>query len=534
MTTFSLYDGSGADPLAQAVLAAGSGIIVPRSSAVYTGADSATSFADMTDLGAGVGVLLTSGTGAPPTHNTSGSYSVANYTAGAPELTAVAHAAFGGAGDSHDAAILSFDFEVSDPTATSITFKMLFGSDEYPEWSNTSYVDAAAVFVNGTNVALFDNDPTKPLSVIGANFPYIQDNTDGHIALEYDGISLPLSITAPAVKGLNHIEIAVSDTGDYIYDTGLLVYGMHAVSGGTTGVSNQVDGTGKNDDLDYSGSKLDQTFDLGGGDDSLKIGSGNNTVYAGDGNDSVYMPGGNAKNYIDGGDGYDTVYYSKASTGTTIVTNKDGTVTVGDPDILKNVEAIHFTDKTIIVADLFTPVTHLATTGYSAGTAGNDKVQIDVAGAIYNAGAGDDTVIGSAFGDRVNGGAGNDSLLGGASKDVLTGGAGADTVTGGGGNDSFVFNKGDLLVAATNADQMDTITDFHGAGGYKAYLGVEDDFITFSGFSAGAHIDFIGYDGANTSQIYAVTDGTGTLAGHIRINMVDGVTKLAAGDYQFA
>ena len=376
MTTFSLYDGSGADPLAQAVLAAGSGIIVARSSAVYTGADSATSFADMTDLGAGVGVLLTSGTGAPPTHNTSGSYSVANYTAGAPELTAVAHAAFGGAGDSHDAAILSFDFEVSDPTATSITFKMLFGSDEYPEWSNTSYVDAAAVFVNGTNVALFDNDPTKPLSVIGANFPYIQDNTDGHIALEYDGISLPLSITAPAVKGLNHIEIAVSDTGDYIYDTGLLVYGMHAVSGGTTGVSNQVDGTGKNDDLDYSGSKLDQTFDLGGGDDSLKIGSGNNTVYAGDGNDSVYMPGGNAKNYIDGGDGYDTVYYSKASTGTTIVTNKDGTVTVGDPDILKNVEAIHFTDKTIIVADLFTPVTHLATTGYSAGTAGNDKVLV--------------------------------------------------------------------------------------------------------------------------------------------------------------
>ncbi len=53
----------------------------------------------------------------------------------------------------------------------------MFGSDEFPEWVD-QFVDCAIFMVNGVNYALFNHDPTHPLSVVSSNLAagYFQDN----------------------------------------------------------------------------------------------------------------------------------------------------------------------------------------------------------------------------------------------------------------------------------------------------------------------------------------------------------------------
>lgn len=60
-----------------------------------------------------------------------------------------------------DATTLTVNFTVTDPGITGISFNIVFGSDEYPEWVN-QYVDIGAILVNGVNVAYFNHDPHAP------------------------------------------------------------------------------------------------------------------------------------------------------------------------------------------------------------------------------------------------------------------------------------------------------------------------------------------------------------------------------------
>jgi hypothetical protein len=189
-------------------------------------------------LGIGHGILLTSGDGTPPTSNTQPSYTVSfmdseeDYGAAVDaDLQAVASAAFSGAGSIRDASILTFTVDVTDPSVKSIRFDLVFGSDEYPEWVDSSFVDIAAVIVNGANYALFNSQPTQPLSVIQENLSVgnFADNAAGTIPIEYDGISQLLTIIVPVVTGTNSIKIGVADTGDQSYDSGLFVANIQGV-----------------------------------------------------------------------------------------------------------------------------------------------------------------------------------------------------------------------------------------------------------------------------------------------------------------
>ena len=76
---------------------------------------------------------------------------------------------------------------------------------------------------------------------------------------------------------------------------------------------------------------------------------------------------------------------------------------------------------------------------------------------IVDAGAGNDTVTGSATADTLLGGLGNDNLSGAAGNDVLTGGKGTDKLTGGAGSDTFDFNA---LLESIKGTTRDSITDF--------------------------------------------------------------------------
>jgi hypothetical protein len=132
-----------------------------------------------------------------------------------------------------------------------------------------------------------------------------------------------------------------------------------------------------------------------------------------------------------------------------------------------------------------------ATTGFRAfAGAGNDTVNgsanDDV---IYgNSGAdilrgrlGDDHLLGQGGNDRLVGGAGNDSLQGGAGNDVLRGGPGDDTLQGGAGNDVLRGGAGlDRLEGGKGNDAL-----FGGAGADSFVFGTNTGNDTIHGFEDG-------------------------------------------------
>ena len=293
------------------------------------------------------GILLSSGSGNPNLYNSSGSFSeILSYSTlpSDADLTAAAIAAFPGAGNITDISSVEFTFTVTDPFIHGIRFDLIFGSDEFPEFSNSSFVDIAGVFLNGENVALFNGDPTQPLSVIDKNLAIgnFYDNTDGSLAIEYDGISDRLTIFAPVQPGVNTLKIAIADTGDQSYDSGLIIANLEGTQLTGSGISGVTYGTVGPDNL--VGSSDNETFDAGPGDDQIDPGEGDDIVLAGDGNDSVN--GGKGSNQIDGGGGTDTVIYAGLSQlDTQVKVSDNDTILIGENgDTLLNVEIIQFDD----------------------------------------------------------------------------------------------------------------------------------------------------------------------------------------------
>lgn len=384
MPVFTPYSGSGDATLTNALLAPSSGIVVtPGSIVLHASGANAVEFYDgsLAPLGVGAGLLLTSGT-TPGTSNTVGWFGQDNsgtsgFNNGDVDINAVVNTVF--QTQSYDATTLSFDFTVTDPTATSVSFDLVFGSDEYPEWVD-QFVDSAIVMVNGVNYALFNHDPNHPLSVVSANLAagYFQDNAGNVLPIEYDGVSHALKIVAPIIPGSsNHIKIGIADTGDHIYDSGIFLANFMAGNiPGSGVVIMPPTGTDSNDDV--SGSSQDEYIDLKGGDDSCFAGAGDDIVVAGGGNDSVYggsgadqLKGDGGDDNLDGGADADTAVYAGASTdyavaaasGGFTVTDSDSVPTSEGMDTLTNVEFAKFSDGLFAIGTggMLTPVSDLGT-----------------------------------------------------------------------------------------------------------------------------------------------------------------------------
>lgn len=214
------------------------------------------------------GILLTSGT-LPSASNTGPSFGRSNGVKGDADLDASVQNAFSGAGSTNDASVIKFTVDVTDSDVDGIKFDIIFGSDEYPEYSDTKFVDIAAIYVNGQNYALFNGSAASPLSVLSGNLGYFIKNSSGSLPIEWDGVSSKLTIRAPVHFGENTIKIAIADTGDYVYDSGLYVEDIEFTKGGaTTGKPmKSVDGTAGNDNFDASG--LNEAFELKNGSDKV-------------------------------------------------------------------------------------------------------------------------------------------------------------------------------------------------------------------------------------------------------------------------
>lgn len=190
------------------------------------------------------GVLLTTGNGiAAIGPNNSGSFTdnfpATPMVSSDPHLNAIAN------GSVTNGLVLEFDFV---PSGDTISFNYIFGSDEYPEYSPSSFNDAFGFFLWGPGISgpyVLAGYPAggANLAVIpGTSIPvtinnlgpgagqypaYYQNNLGGAAygtAIQYDGTTTLLSSNASVICGETyHIKLCISNVGDQAFDSGVFL-----------------------------------------------------------------------------------------------------------------------------------------------------------------------------------------------------------------------------------------------------------------------------------------------------------------------
>ena len=477
------------------------------------------------------GIFITSG-GGPGTENTDDGFSVILSEPGDVRLTDTARDSFPGAGSTNDASIVTFTFDAADlGDSPSISFDLFFGSDEYPEFVNSSFVDIATIYVNGVNYALFNGDPAQPLSIVGPSINTegnFFNNTGSDYDTEYDGFSVLLNVIAPIQTGINEVIIAIADTGDSVLDSGLFVGNVAGSNFNVSGSFVEVNGTNGADTI--AANLAPELTTLGGGQDTvtgtaaefdgdLIDGFGDDDALAFEGSefgtDNVVITQGSAILDIDSdqdgtadtkltlqGDFSAATFAFDVVDGNTIVTaqgvvqetNEDQVLvgTAGD-DMLTGSNG----NDTISGIDGNDLVTGGGGNDLLAGGAGNDVVNGGTGDDNMGGGTGNDTMDGGEGNDTMGAGFGDDIMDGGAGNDGVFGGAGNDTITGGDGDDNMAGSFGDdLLFGELDGDNMGGGTGkdtLNGGAGNDTMGGGEGDDI----MNGGAGDDFIAGGGRN-------------------------------------
>ena len=237
--------------LAANLLGAGSGITITN--VAYTGANGmAGTFAGGGGiLGIASGILLTSGSvfNVVGPNQSPGITTIADVP-GDPDLTVLA------GDETYDASVLTITFV---PTGNQVRFSYVFASEEYNEFID-QYNDVFGFFVNGVNRALVPG-ATLPVAInnincgetgagTGPNCNLFVDNTAGTLDTEFDGLTKVLTLTAAVTPNVpNTLKIAIADTGDSIYDSGIFVANIRGSTNDVAGILNEIAGTTGNDIL---------------------------------------------------------------------------------------------------------------------------------------------------------------------------------------------------------------------------------------------------------------------------------------------
>ncbi len=159
------------------------------------------------------------------------------------------------------------------------------------------------------------------------------------------------------------------------------------------------------------------------------------------------------------------------------------------------------------------------------GTSGDDT--------FTATGGGVTTINGNGGNDRLTGGWGENHISGGTGNDILQAGAGVNFMLGGvspadpmsSGKDTFIIS-----LNALNAGAQVTIYDFGGAGGFSS---VDNDFVAFTGFSAGSSIASVQDSGVDPNlAYYTIHDALSGNDFMIAIRSTNGA-HLGAGDFNF-
>ncbi len=155
---------------------------------------------------------------------------------------------FGNGQESHDACIIELDVFVA---TDQLTFEYVFGSEEYPEFVNTSFNDIFAFLISGPgitgnpsignqlNIATLPDGTFVEINSVNneQNWEYYRNNQEGQsVALDgltsdYLGVKKSLTAQANVIPcNTYHLKLAIADRGDGIYDSGVFI---SEIKGGT-------------------------------------------------------------------------------------------------------------------------------------------------------------------------------------------------------------------------------------------------------------------------------------------------------------
>jgi hypothetical protein len=217
---------TGASALDMALEIFGAGTVVvdatytgwSQSSAIFTGGDSIAPGATPADSG----VILSTGRATNYTQSSGDpnrSASTSTNTSG-PNNDPLLNAAAGT--NTYDAAILEVDFI---PTGNVMTLQFQFASEEYPEYTGSTFNDIFAIWMNGSLVSSPVFNVTRVNEINDASNPNLfQDNTGDAFNTEMDGITVTLSVTMPVNAGVeNTLRIGIADVADSSYDSNVLI-----------------------------------------------------------------------------------------------------------------------------------------------------------------------------------------------------------------------------------------------------------------------------------------------------------------------
>ena len=246
-------------------------------------------------------------------------------------------------------------------------------------------------------------------------------------------------------------------------------------------------GRGGNDFLDASASGFSvndkDTLNGGSGNDKLYGGGDSDRLIGGDGNDFLDTGGLSGSSGDDtalGGAGNDTL---TAANGNDVLNGGSGSDTaLLEPTFTNVVCDLQLSDPVEIATDTTAELISIENVIITGNSTRADWLFGNNAANRFDAGFGDDwlmgrggadTLLGSDGNDKLEGGGGNDSLKGGAGADLLLGGSGQDTMTGGTEIDTFGFAR----VADSRTGSRDRISDFVSGTDRLSFV----DFIDLSG-----------------------------------------------------
>ncbi len=113
------------------------------------------------------------------------------------------------------------------PNSTQIHFDVVFGSDEYPEFVGSSFIDGFGLFLNGTNFAFVDGTPVNidhpKMAALNGN--QLDGMLGGSMTVGRPNVHTFTSAVVPNSKD-NHLIFIVGDTSDSAYDTTVYISGL--------------------------------------------------------------------------------------------------------------------------------------------------------------------------------------------------------------------------------------------------------------------------------------------------------------------
>ena len=160
----------------------------------------------------GSGIVLSTGNvsdygdGPDTTTGKTTSYGVGANATQQPLLVAVS-----GFGSYLDVTQLDINFTTS---TGNVFFNVVFGSEEFPEFKNSTFIDAFGLFLNGINIALFAGDP------ININHPLMTARAGTELDGVLPGSGSPMLFSASGLGAGSHtLTFIIADRGDSALDS---------------------------------------------------------------------------------------------------------------------------------------------------------------------------------------------------------------------------------------------------------------------------------------------------------------------------